>query len=826
LIYLICNAHIDPVWLWRGDEGAGVALSTFRTAADLLDEYPGFIFCHNEALLYQWVEEYDPELFSRIRAFVRAGRWEIIGGWFLQPDVNIPRGESLVRQVLTGRRYFRSRFGKDTETANNFDSFGHARGLVQVLAQCGYKHYLICRPGKGKYDFDTPDFIWKGYDGSEILVHRSDENYNSVLGKVKAEIIDWRAKHGGDTLFLWGVGDHGGGPSRTDLDGIAELIKEGADIKHAVPKDYFDKLDTSGLPSVLPSVLPVVDRGLNRVMEGCYSSQIRVKQRHRRLENDLVMAEIMGSHAAACGLGSYEKDELDAAWRDLLFAEFHDALPGSAIQPVEEDTLRVLDHGLEITSRLKTRYFFALSAGEEKVRPGTTPLLVYNPHPFTVKGPVEYSFLLPAQIWEQQFSNPVVYCRGKRLPGQAVKEEGNFTMDWCKRVAFEAELPPASMSRFDVEFEVLPRRPLPVQPPGGEDIVITSERSRVVINGATGLVDSYQVDGQEYLKKGAFSLDVFTDSFNSWNGPFSDADDFALPLGSFRLMDRERAQAFSGIKGDPVEALHLMEDGEVRATVEAMMEYGDSKACVRYGVNKLSGLLEITLFVFFAESEKRLKLVVPTVLSGGEYSGQTVFGRERLDDCKGEHVSQYWSAVSDGESVVCVLNDGVYGSDYAGGTARLTLLRSAGYGASKFLLGEPFHEPQYQPRMEQGERRYRFVIDAGPASQTLLWADRAAAVLNMPPYGFAYCPSGEGAKPAVLVEIDRDNVSLSCFKRSEDDPASYIVRVFESRGLETEFTLRLPCFGFVRRDTLKPFEIKTYRAGKNGVTPATMLEDE
>jgi alpha-mannosidase len=815
--YLICNAHIDPVWLWRWDEGAGIALSTFRTAADLLDEYPDFIFCHNEALLYQWVEEYDPKLFSRIKAFAAAGRWEIIGGWFLQPDLNIPRGESLVRQVLTGRRYFRSRFGRDPETANNFDSFGHPRGLVQILAQCGYKNYIICRPGKAKYDFDSPDFIWKGCDGSEIIVHRSDENYNSILGKVKAEITDWRREHPGDTLFLWGVGDHGGGPSRKDLDGIAELIKEGQDLKHAAPRDYFDGLDAA--------VLPVVERGLNRTMEGCYTSQIRVKQFHRRLENDLVMAEIMGSQAALCGLASYEKDLLDEAWRDLLFAEFHDSLPGSAIQPVEEDTLRVLDHGLDITGRLKARYFFALTAGEERVKPGTTPLLVYNPHPFTVKGPVECSFLLPAQLWEVQFSNPTVYDRGRRLPSQAVKEEGNFTMDWCKRAVFEAELKPMSMSRFDVEFEVLPQRPLPEQPPQKEHIVITTAKAKIIINGTTGLVDSYQVNGREYLKKGAFSLDVFEDGCNSWNGPFSDTDDFAPPLGRFRLMSRERALAFSGIKGGPVEALHIMEDGEVRSTVEALMEYGDSRACVRYGVNKLSGLLEIEVFVFFAESEKRLKLRVPTVLEGGEYLGQTVFGRERLDVCKGEHVSQYWSAVSDGRDAVCIFNDGVYGSDYTGGEARLSLLRSPGYGASAFLLGEPFHEPQYQPRMEQGERRFRFIIEAGPAPEILPRADRGAAVFNMRPYALAYCPSGEGEKPASLAEIDRENVSLSCFKRSEDDPSCYIIRVFESLGRGTRFTLKAPCLGLSHEDALRAFEIKSYRAGKDGIRPTDMLED-
>jgi alpha-mannosidase len=268
-----------------------------------------------------------------------------------------------------------------------------------------------------------------------------------------------------------------------------------------------------------------------------------------------------------------------------------------------------------------------------------------------------------------------------------------------------------------------------------------------------------------------------------------------------------------------------MEDGAVRTTVEAMMEYGDSKACVRYSVNRQSGLLDITLFVFFAEGEKRLKMTVPTVLSGGEYLGQTVFGRERLDICKGEHISQYWSLVSDHRDAVYILNDGVYGSDFNDGTARLTLLRSAGYGASKFLLGEPFHEPQYQPRMEQGERRYHFVIGAGAAAEALSKVDREAAVLNMPPHAAPYCPSGEGVKPASLVEIDRENVSLSCFKRSEDDPESYILRVFESRGIGTDFILKIPCLGLVHSGVLKPFEIKTFKAGKTGIEPVGMLEE-
>ena len=343
--YMFCNAHLDPVWLWQWESGLSEAISTFRAASEFIDEYPDFIFNHNESLLYEWVEENEPELFEKIKRQVADGRWNIIGGWFLQPDCNIPSGEAIFRQVLRGRIYFYDKFNKVPVTAVNFDSFGHAQGLVQMLNKCGYKNYVNIRPGRGNYDFDNEDFLWKGYDGkSEVLVHRSDKGYNSVFGEVNRELPEWvkRYANSDTALYLWGVGNHGGGPSRIDLDNIAKMKAEGMDIVHSTPDEYFKTVDRDACP--------VVDRGLNTLMEGCYTSIIRIKQMHRRLENDLVMVEKMASQAALSGLSKYEKEKIDDAWRDLLFAEFHDSLPGSCIQPVEDDIIRMLDHGLEIMS--------------------------------------------------------------------------------------------------------------------------------------------------------------------------------------------------------------------------------------------------------------------------------------------------------------------------------------------------------------------------------------------------------------------------------------------------------------------------------------------
>ena len=188
-IHMICNAHLDPVWQWTWEEGAAETLSTFRVAARLCRQFDGFIFNHNEALLYRWIEEYEPELFEEIRSLVRAGKWHIMGGWHLQPDCNMPSGEGFVRQILSGRQYFKEKFGKEPTTAINFDPFGHTRGLVQILAKSGFDSYLFGRPGQNDTPLPAELFTWVGYDGSRVTAYRR-WSYNSPLGNATRKIKD------------------------------------------------------------------------------------------------------------------------------------------------------------------------------------------------------------------------------------------------------------------------------------------------------------------------------------------------------------------------------------------------------------------------------------------------------------------------------------------------------------------------------------------------------------------------------------------------------------------------------------------------------------
>ncbi len=457
-IHLVANAHLDPVWLWEWQEGAGEALSTFRQAAEFCENHPGFVFCHNEAVLYEWVEEHEPALFRRIGKLVRDGKWHVMGGWYVQPDCNMPSGESFVRQILLGKRYFAGKFGVEPRTAVNLDPFGHTRGLVQIVAKSGYTAYLCCRPGDNECPLPSDEFVWVGYDGSEVLADRASAHYCSAGGRERERLEKWLADHSAKDLVihLWGIGNHGGGPSRKDLAGLGALARERDDLEiiHSTPDAYFAELEAER------PRLPRREQDLNPWAVGCYTSMSRVKQGHRRLENELYSAEKMAVAVWANGLLPYPAEELKRAEKDLAFTEFHDILPGSCIPAGEEGALRRIGHGLEILSRIKARAFFALAAGEPKAAPGQIPLFAFNPHPYPVRTIVECEFEPwepndPKSRWEVRLTH-----RGRPLPCQTEKEESHLSVEWRKKAVFEAELPPSRLSRFDARLERMEGPPL------------------------------------------------------------------------------------------------------------------------------------------------------------------------------------------------------------------------------------------------------------------------------------------------------------------------------------------------------------------------------
>lgn len=817
-VYLVCNAHLDPVWLWRWQEGCAEALSTFRTAEEIIRENKGFVFCHNEALLYEWVKQHDPALFEQIRQHVREGSWHIMGGWYLQPDCNMPSGESIIRNILMGRAFFEKEFGARPTTAVNFDSFGHSRGLVQILSQSGYDSYVVCRPGKGHYPFESQDFIWQGHHHSSVIVHRSDENYNSVYGHAAEELSAFLKEKEKEraTLFLWGVGDHGGGPSRRDVKDLSALQKSGDapyTLLHATPEAYFQKLREENIP------LPTVAEGLNPVAPGCYTSQIRVKQKHRRLENELYLTEKMCAAAAVQKSMAYPAQALAEAQRDLVFSEFHDALPGSGTQPVEEDTLEAMDHGLHILAREKMKAFAALAQGEESISENTSVVLVYNPHPFPLAGVFSFECVLPRQNWDSTFYVPKVSLNGEKVPAQSEMESSHFCIDWRKKVTVQAKLNAACMNRFEIAFEPVESRPVFAPVAQQSEVVFDNGRMLVVINTATGLVDRLRVDGREYVKPGSFELCAYDDTYNSW-GLGTDTSHAAR---RFTLLTPHEGSAFSGLYDQVAPSVRVIEDGPVRTVVEAVFGMHHSFAYQRYLLPKAGAGFEVETGVYWNEKDMYLKLELPTLLSSGTYRGQIPFAWENLAK-GGEVVSQKWCGVYDGSHQVTVVNDGIYGSSFREGRIGLTLLRSAGYSAADGHFEKALREVRHTVRMEQGERVFRFCITAGSMEETDRQLSQKALAFNEAPYALAYNPPGRGEKCGPFFTVSHPAVMVSAFKQAEDGNG-FILRLYESMGGMAEARLAVPALGIEEDFSFEPFEIRTFRVVKGHISPCPLLEN-
>ena len=811
-IHLICNAHLDPVWLWEREEGVAATISTFRTAAELCENNRTFIFNHNEVILYEWVKEYEPKLFERIKKLVKAGRWHIMGGWYLQPDCNMPSGESLVRQILAGRQYFKNNFDVRPTTAINFDPFGHSRGLVQILEKSGYDSYLFGRPQQNQFmELKNDMFIWVGFDGSEVLAKRFRDWYNTLLGVAQKQVAERIEKSKDDIVeILWGVGNHGGGPSRKDLADINAMIENRKDIKisHSTPEDYFAEARKNSVKFEKRRA------DLNPWGIGCYTSMVRIKQQHRKLENELYMVEKMASSAAANKFLKYPQDEIALASKDLMFGQFHDILPGSSIQSVEEAALATMGHGFEILSGIKVRCFFTLASGQRKAKQGQIPILVYNPHPYRIDGIVECEFNLSDPINDGSFTDVKVYQNGKIIPSQLEKELSNFAGDWRKRIVFIAKLEPCQMNRFDCSLQGNSKRSV-LKTVKNSKIVFENSQLKIVINAKTGFIDSYKIDGVDFVGRGAFCPVVLKDNEDAWR---MDGTKFEREVGRFRLLDKVAGTKFSGFENKAeLNSVRIIENGDVRTVIEVVLGFEESFVCQRYKLPKIGTQFEVETRVYWNQKNRLLKLLIPMTDTGSEYLGQTAFGTQQLPSNGNEAVAQKWVAVVNEKADKCFtcINDGIYGSDFSGRNLRLTMLRSPAYAGHPAGTNDMVASGRFTERMDQGERLFRFWIDGGNIANRLDRVASDALAKNEKPFVLSFFPNGDGKKPKPFAVLDKEFVEISAIKKAENNNG-WIIRLFNSTSRKQSAQLKLPVFGTKIKLKFSPFEIKTLRVDKIG----------
>ena len=334
---LLCaaHAHIDMNWLWRYDETVSVALDTFRTMLDLMNEYPGFTFSQSQASVYRIVEEHDGELLREIRRRVKEGRWEVTASTWVEADKNLPGGESLARHLLYTRRYLARLLDLDgARLTIDFepDTFGHSRNVPEILARGGVRYYYHCR-GSDEHVL----YRWRAPSGAEVIAYRDPFWYNADISPgMAAPVSEFCHRHGMDTMLRsYGVGDHGGGPTRRDIERIIDM-----DTWPIFPRVRFGTwAGFFALAEKVRDRLPVVNRELNVVFSGCFTSQSRIKAANRTAETRLAEAEAIAGVAVLAAGGHYRADLFSRAWEKVLFNQFHDILPGSGTVDTREYAL-------------------------------------------------------------------------------------------------------------------------------------------------------------------------------------------------------------------------------------------------------------------------------------------------------------------------------------------------------------------------------------------------------------------------------------------------------------------------------------------------------
>jgi len=839
--FLVCNAHLDPVWLWPWEEGLTEAISTYRVAAEFIEQYPDFVFNHNESVLYEWVERNDPELFERIQRLVKTGRWHIAGGSFIQPDLIAASGESVLRQFLVAKKYFSEKFGIQPTTAYNFDSFGHPQGYIQILQGCGFDSYVFCRPHRGVLPLPTGSFRWVHASGAEVVARRSDDHYITQGDLYKAmKDGNWHEfyKSEGDFMFLWGIGNHGGGPSHAeyaDLKRLNELFPQ-IDFVESTPEAFFrHSLAVRGGRENLPAF----QGDFKPVSEGCYTSMQIVKSRHREMENLMHLTEKLAAMAWWQNRREYPAQDLTVAWKDILFSEFHDILPGSGIPQVEHDALTMLGHAAEILRRKKAESMIALLRDEPLAERNETPIFVFNPHSWPVTQEVEIEYGMDRQFAPDSVERWLLHD-GQKIPAQFEKAEENLMQgswgEWRKRAVFSVTIPPLSHMRFQTGYAQLPPEQVKLWQtpplPESKTLTINTDSLQVEINLKTGLLDKVACAGQTVLKSRSCLPLVFDDINHSW----STIPEWRDPIAKFKLATPKQAMQIIGSAWthkqfpDGKPPISIIEDGPIRTVVEAIFVHGASYIVQHYIVNKSRPVIAIEQTIFWTEHDRMLRLELN---HGGKYSRIAAEKCYSIDDETAGVASgtekdfQHFLRFSDAndKTAFAVVSHGTHGFSRRENRLRLSILRSPSYSTHETELPAGFDRylNRYIPRQDQGVRHARFTLLFGAQAATTDAVARAAYECNVPLAAFVYFPTKRGIpapKRDSFASVTAPNVLATAIKQSESGDG-IVFRLWETKGQHTECKLIVEGVEFPI--VIGPWQLKTFILSRAGALTETNL---
>lgn len=800
-VHCIGNAHIDPVWRWPWQEGYTETLATCRAALDRLQESDDFVFSRGQAATYAWIEEQDPALFAEIQKYVEEGRWCLVNGWWEQPDCNVPCGESYVRHALYGKRYFREKFGVDVTTGWNPDTFGHNAGLPQILAKSGFTTYCFFRPGRHEKELPAPYFWWQGPDGSRILAIRPPVGHYGTGGGNMAEQVHRASDAARDlglehTVLFFGVGNHGGGPTKENIASIRS-VRESADGPRAIfsTVEAFERAIAAQTAS-----FPTVADDLQHHAPGCYTTHSEIKRLNRLAENRLLRAERWSALAAmTCGL-PYSADEFTRAWKQVLFNQFHDILAGTSLPVAYDDAREQIGEALAIAARQQNCALQALAARIDTTLDDTEPPAAAQGRPVLVFNPSswERTDAVTAQWgWRGAETMRLVDETGADVPFQFTQPD---IFGGGSRIHFEATVP-AHGYRV---YRLLPTvSDSPAKEADSLQITSTSLENRywrLEFDPASGCVRSLtdKTARVETLRGDGCALLVMHDPGDTWGHDIAQWRDEAGRFGEAEFAIRE--------------------DGPSRVTLRVTSRFGQSTATQAFTLTRDNPRIDVTLTVDWHEQHRFLKLSIPTAIQNGTLTYDAPYSViVRSTDGK-EEPGQNWLDLtgtlpgSDAPYGFSLLNDSKYGFDCLENDLRMSLLRSP-----IFCFHDPAkpEEGQEYLFMDQGPQTIRYALLPHTGSWQETGTVRQAHALNNPLETlFQYPHRGEWGASGTLLSVEPNHVIAAALKGAEEGNA-FILRLFETQGTAAQARITLP--GGQRLTVpLRAFELKTLRLGTEG----------
>ncbi len=791
-IWLVGNAHIDAAWLWPWTETVDVVRRTFGTTLQLMDEYPQATYAQSAAAYSEWMVQKYPSLYQQILERVKQGRWEMVGGMWVEPDLNMPDGESLVRQLLVGKRYFKDKFGVDVRIGWNPDSFGYNWQLPQIYKKSGIDYFVTQKMAwNDSNQLPLKIFWWQSPDGSRVLTYFPHDYVNEIEPlRMARDLATSEALNPGahEMMHLFGIGDHGGGMTRAMLDsgmrwsnpdaifpktsfsvaqGFFSDIEGKADTEHAPVWNYKTLAAGNSTLPVPPAGkfgLPVWNDELYfEYHRGVFTTQAQHKRNMRESEERMLNAEKLASLAWLSG-DAYPNTELTEAWKKVLFNQFHDLAAGSGIGVIYRDAQRDYDSVRLVTEQVSSEASRTLEQQiDTRSHDGGVPVLVMNPLAWDRTDLVTADVQLPASP-----NGPIAVVNSEGKPQTFQVLSRNPALNTYQLLIEANDVPSLGYRMFQV---------IPGERTAGTDLKangLTLENAalRLSVDSKTGCISSL------YDKRSKFEfiasngcgneLIAFKDTpkdYDAWN------------------IDSDFEQQFT--KLDAADSVKLIEQGPLRATIRVVRTWQHSKFV--QDISLYAGLDRVDIHNEFDwhESHILLKAAFPLAASSGEATYEIPYGaierpttrNNRFEAAKFEVPALRWADLGDGNHGLSLINESKYGYDGKGNVLRLSLLRAPTWPDPEADRGH--HSFSYSLYPHAGDWKQALTVRRGYEFNYRLTAMQVQS------------HSGTLLPVHSFVGIKQDNVVLTALKKAEDSDA-LLLRVYEWAGKSGNVQITVP----------------------------------